>query len=250
MRRHQREYPAVAVVLAGAIAGSAVLLSAQSTQQFRAGVEIVEVTATVTDERGRLVTNLTRDDFTILEEGRPQPISVFATVDVPVPDPRPAPPARPAGAARAEAVATNEVQPDGRVFALVLDDQLTQPLRTMSVRRLAREFVEQYAGPSDLIGVFSTGGRGVLTQEFTTDRARVRRAIDAFQGNRIRQGPETDPERVYSIETAMDAVASLGAHLENVRGRRIAAVYISEGVDYDIYGAMKPSPLGGGSARR
>jgi VWFA-related protein len=235
-------------VLAGVIAGSVVLFgTSQSPQQFRTGVEIVEVTATVTDERGRLVTNLTRDDFTILEDGQPQQIAVFSRVDVLLPAPGSAP-ASPGRSLRVAEVATNDVRPDGRVFALILDDQLTQPFRTLSVRRLAREFVERHVGLSDLVGVFSTGGRGVLTQEFTTDHARVLRAIEAFQGNRIRRGPETDPERVYGIETAMDAVAGLGAHLQGVRGRRVAALYVSEGIDYNIYEAMKASPLAGGGA--
>jgi VWFA-related protein len=242
-----RAFAALSSALLGAIAGSVDVWGAQPSQQFRAGVKVVEVTGTVTDERGRLVTDLTRDDFTILEEGRTQQISVFGKVDVAVPDPRKAP-RQTSASTRVVQIGTNDVRPDGRVFAVILDDQLTQPLRTLSVRRLAREFVQQYAGPADLIGVFSTGGRGVLTQEFTTDHTRVLAAIEAFQGNRIRAGPETDPERVYSIETAMDAIASLGGHLQEVRGRRVAAVYFTEGVDYNIYDAMKPSALVGGNA--
>jgi VWFA-related protein len=148
-------------------------------------------------------------------------------------------------AVRAADVSANDIAPDGRVFALILDDQLTQPFRTLSVRRLAREFVEQHVGPSDLVAVFSTGGRGALTQEFTTDHARVLAAIDRFQGNRIRRGPETDPERVFGIETAMDAIAALADHLKGIRGRRVAAVYISEGIDYNIYQAMRPSAIPG-----
>ena len=230
-------------ILAAASASVTVRAAPQAPQQFRAAVDVVEVTVTVTDEDGRPVSNLTREDFTILEEGRPQAISVFGHLDVALP-----PPAVAAGRPRPVwpvSVTTNDVAPEGRVFALILDDQLTQPFRTLSVRRLAREFVEQYVGPADLIGVFSTGGRGVLTQEFTTDRARVIETIDRFQGNRIRAGPELDAERVYSIETAMDAVAALATHLQGVRGRRVAALLFSEGIDYDVYQAMTPSPLGG-----
>jgi hypothetical protein len=52
---------------------------------------------------------------------------------------------------------------------------------------------------------------------------------------------------VYTIETAMDAVAGLADHLRGVRGRRIAALFVSEGIDYNVYQAMKPSPLAGGT---
>lgn len=48
---------------------------------FRAGTELVSVAATVTDRRGGFLTDLTRDDFEILEDGRPQAIEVFARGD-------------------------------------------------------------------------------------------------------------------------------------------------------------------------
>jgi VWFA-related protein len=44
-------------------------------------VSVVNVDVTVTDRRGQPVTGLTRDDFEILEEGKPQPISNFYAVD-------------------------------------------------------------------------------------------------------------------------------------------------------------------------
>jgi VWFA-related protein len=225
-----------------AMLGSRVSLSAapQAPQQFRSGVEVVEVTVTVTDERGRPVTGLTRGDFTILEEGRPQSITVFGTVDLPAP--LLVPPDRRAATPGPVVITTNDVAPDGRVFALVLDDQLTQPFRTMAVRRLARQFVERHVGPQDLVGVFSTGGRGRLTQEFTTDKTRVVQTIDRFQGNRIRSG-ETDPERVYDVQTSMDTIGELANHLRGIRGRRIAVLWISEGIDYNVFEAMAPSPL-------
>lgn len=44
-------------------------------------VSVVNVDVTVTDRRGQPVTGLTRDDFEILEDGKPQPISNFYAVD-------------------------------------------------------------------------------------------------------------------------------------------------------------------------
>ena len=52
--------------------------------RFRAGVDLVKVTATVRDAEGRLVGDLTRDDFEILEDGRPQRIAQFDRGRVPV----------------------------------------------------------------------------------------------------------------------------------------------------------------------
>jgi VWFA-related protein len=231
---------ALACVLGIALAsGAGPLATSQAGQQFHVSVDVVEVTVTVTDDVGRPVRNLTRGDFEILDEGQPQSIAVFSQVELSLPS------SRRGGSIVPLTVGSNAFASDGRVFALVLDDQLTQPFRTLSVRKLAREFVEGHVGASDLVGVFSTGGRGALTQEFTTDHARVLAAIDRFQGNRIRRGPETDAERVYGIETAMETIAALAGHLQGIRGRRVAAVFISEGIDYNIYQAMRPSTIPG-----
>ena len=51
---------------------------------FRTGVELISVTATVTDEHGRFVPNLKADDFIVYEDGKPQPIQQFDSERVPV----------------------------------------------------------------------------------------------------------------------------------------------------------------------
>ena len=48
-----------------------------AAQRFRATVDTVQVGVTVTDATGRLITGLSRDDFEVLEDGTPQPITVF-----------------------------------------------------------------------------------------------------------------------------------------------------------------------------
>lgn len=52
--------------------------------QFSSGVNLVEVYAAVTDEAGNPVRGLTRGDFTVLEDGRPQTLSAFAEGDFPL----------------------------------------------------------------------------------------------------------------------------------------------------------------------
>ncbi len=52
--------------------------------QFRARADLVEVYATVSDDKGRFVTDLTRDEFVVLEDGVPQEVSAFAAGDQPV----------------------------------------------------------------------------------------------------------------------------------------------------------------------
>ena len=50
-------------------------------QQFRSGVDLVSFVVVATDKNG-LVTTLTKDDFALLEDGKPQTIQFFAQGDV------------------------------------------------------------------------------------------------------------------------------------------------------------------------
>jgi len=51
---------------------------------FKSGVELINVTATVSDGTGRFVPGLTRDDFTVFEDEKPQDIQYFNAERVPV----------------------------------------------------------------------------------------------------------------------------------------------------------------------
>jgi VWFA-related protein len=72
-------WAALVVLLAAAI-GPSPRLGAQ----FAAGVQLVEVYATVTRADGSAMTGLTASDFEVLEDGVAQPISVFAAGEFPV----------------------------------------------------------------------------------------------------------------------------------------------------------------------
>ena len=52
---------------------------------FQVEVDFVDIDAVVTDERGNFVGDLTKDDFELLDDGKPQEISAFSLVDIPVP---------------------------------------------------------------------------------------------------------------------------------------------------------------------
>ncbi len=221
---------------------------------FKVEVNYIEVDAIVTDATGRLVRDLTKDDFVVLEDGVPQPISVFALVDLPI--------------ERAERplfreapvepdVQTNARPFDGRIFVLVLDDLHTHPLRSALVKRAAREFVERYVGANDLVAVVHASGRGGASQEFTTNRRLVLQAIDRFMGSKttsvtlakieefrnrygtpLQEERLNDPlevERGYFARSMLDTLTAVAEYLGGVRGRRKAVVFFSEGIDYDIH---------------
>lgn len=78
--------------LAALVAAAGMLALAQQPQQpqngeaftFKTGVELINVTATVTDQSGRFVSGLTKDDFRVYDDNEPQPIAQFSAERVPV----------------------------------------------------------------------------------------------------------------------------------------------------------------------
>src|SRR5687768_18361136 len=54
---------------------------------FQVEVNYVDVDAIVTDDRGNFVSGLTRDDFELFEDGKPQKVDTFSYVELPVEPP-------------------------------------------------------------------------------------------------------------------------------------------------------------------
>ena len=51
---------------------------------FQTEVTYVDVDASVTDEQGQFVANLTKEDFQVFEDGKPQKIDTFSLVEIPL----------------------------------------------------------------------------------------------------------------------------------------------------------------------
>jgi VWFA-related protein len=70
--------PARAILASSLLLGAGAATRAQQPPVFRSGVDVVNVTVAVHDERGRLVTDLALPDFQLYQDGRKQDIRVFA----------------------------------------------------------------------------------------------------------------------------------------------------------------------------
>ena len=220
---------------------------------FKVEVNYVEVDAVVVDRQGNFVRDLKREDFQVLEDGKPEKIATYSFVDIPVEKAE-----KPMFVKQAiePDVRTNAGGLDGRIYLLVLDDLHTGPLRSERVRAAARRFVQQQMGSNDLAAVVCTSGRTDAAQEFTNNRQLLLDAIGKFMGRKLRSATlekmdqynltrgmpggatATDPaeaERAYNARNAFDDIRQLCDFLSSVHGRRKALIYVSEGVDYDIY---------------
>lgn len=212
-----------------ALALTAQAASQQPTVTFKVEVNYVEIDAVVTDAQGNFVSGLTKDDFQISEEGKPQAISAFSRVDIPIE--RADPPLFRANAIEPD-VASNLAEFNGRVFLIVLDDLWTAPSRSRLVKAAATQFVRRFVGANDLVAVVTTGGGARNAQEFTSSHPRLIAAIDRFFGRK--QNDEVDLERTMHARNTYSALRGLAEYVGGIRGRRKAIVWFGEGIDYDI----------------
>src|SRR5437667_11173726 len=60
---------------------------------LRVTVNLVQVDAVITDSKGKQVTNLTADDFEVLQDGKRQKITKFSYISTAAPTPAPIAPA-------------------------------------------------------------------------------------------------------------------------------------------------------------
>jgi VWFA-related protein len=253
----------------------------------RITTNLVQVDAVVTDKDGKVVTDLSADDFEMLEEGRVQPITNFSFVPL-QPDAVNTSAASAASSAPSPAAKKGSVPPPSvpvrlrpeqvrRAVALVVDDLAISQPSVERVRDALKKFVDEQVQPGDLVAIFRTrGGSGAL-QQFTTDKAQLRRVIQhlrwsppvrglpsAFDAARMdytmkphgegqssfedarsreaREGIEAD-EQDRLVSDAIGVVRHLVLSLEKMPGRK-SVVLFSDGVRVRTNDGRK-SPLRG-----
>src|SRR5262249_41072027 len=152
---------------------------------LRVTVNLVQVDAVVTDSKGKPVTDLTADDFEILQDGKRQKITKFSYISTALPTPTtvaPKPPGPPPPPVR---LRPSQVR---RTIALVVDDLGLSFESTAQIRSALKKFVDQQMQPGDLVAIIRTGaGMGAL-QQFTSDKRQLYAAIERVKHNMMGRG--------------------------------------------------------------
>jgi Ca-activated chloride channel homolog len=127
-------------------------LIGQDDVRFRSGVELVNVTATVTDRSGRFVSGLRQSDFTVYEDDRLVDVAYFSAERVPV------------------------------SLGIVLDTSASMAGDKIAHARGAIErFLDRLLNPEDEVFLSSFSNNVVLVQEWTTSRTAVSAALRRVQ---------------------------------------------------------------------
>jgi VWFA-related protein len=237
---------------------------------FKVQVDYVEVDVIVTDQEGRFVRDLRQEDFEVFEDGRPQTVTGFGLVEIPVEQG-----VKPlyASAPIEPDVETNERPFDGRVYVMVIDSNHTNFARSGRVKIAAKQFIERNLGANDLMAVVHTSGPSDANQEFTNNKRLLMAAVDRVIGQKLpsatvnrteeffRQqagGAPTDTildpddmERAFRAKSTLETLRAVADWFGGIRGRRKTILFVSEGIDYDtrdVFNSSQRVPSGGSAA--
>jgi VWFA-related protein len=153
-------------------------------------VNLVQVDAVVMDSKDKPVTDLRKEDFVILQDGKPQVITNFSFINTREGVVRTAP-TKPEPAAKSAklpppppAIATRPKQVR-RTVALVVDDLGLSFESIVRVRQSLKRYVDREMQPGDVVGIVKTGaGMGSL-QQFTSNKQLLYAAIDHVKYNSL-----------------------------------------------------------------
>ena len=192
-------------------------------QVVRIGVTLVQLDAVVTDKTGKQVTDLTRDDFRLLVDGKPQRITNFSYIS----NVAATPASTGRDSAHADKLAPLVPSPGlhqeqvKRTIALVVDD-LNMSFESMAhTRESLKKFITEQIQPGDLAAIIVTGGGSGALQQFTTDKRVLLAAAEHLRWNLFGNGLLT-PEALTPIRSSSAATSlpsSPGLQTGNAIGR-------------------------------
>jgi VWFA-related protein len=122
--------------------------------RFKTGVELINVTATVTDSNGRFVSGLRKEDFRLWEDGQEQQITHFNAERVPV------------------------------SLGLVVDtSQSMDGEKWMAARRALNRFLFDLLDPEDEVFLYRFDNQPELVEGWTTDKDSIARGLSRIRPN-------------------------------------------------------------------
>lgn len=222
---------------------------------FRTETTLVVTDVTVRDRSGKEISGLKKEDFVVLEDGKPQAIAVFEYQRIASAEPA-APAAAtpvtvPVQAGKQQIIST--AQPgriryqDRRLLVMFFDFSAMPPADQHRANKAALEFIDTRMGPSDLVSIMTFGAALKVEQDFTDDRERLKAVVNGFiigqsselatQSEDAETGEETNAafegddtefnifntdRKLYALESAARMLAALP--------ERKALVYFSSGV--------------------
>ena len=214
----------------------------QESPVFRVQVDAVTTDVIVRDSNGQFISDLSKEDFEVYEDGVKQEIAsmmmshggrVTNVLEAP-------PPAAPEGVILPPVRRVNDTS--GRIFLFFVDDLHLQFQASGRVRDLFKRVGKTLLHDGDLFGIVSSGPSS-LSIDMTYDRKRLDDAIKRITGDGLKpsdiingaSGPQGPSELRHRAHVSFSTMNEALKNLERVHNRRKALVWVSEGYDFNPF---------------
>ena len=236
-----------ALLCAAGIPGHAQQAASDQRPVFRAGINFVRVDVIVTDKNGNAVTDLTSNDFEVIEQKTPQKVETFKLVslDGGLISSTNGPPRQIRSDDDEETEASRD---DVRLFAMFLDDYHVRRESSLTARSQLARFIETQLGPTDMIGLMYPL-QPTASVRMTRNHEAVSTALRQFIGRKYDYTPKNATEERYAYypaevvekirnQVSMSALKALILRMGALKEGRKALILVSEG-----YNAMLPPQM-------
>jgi VWFA-related protein len=222
---------------------------------FHTTTELVLVNVTVRDKNGNPVRDLKREDFTILEDNKPQQVISFDLENTDAVLSTAATEAPLLGKAQSQTATTAQdavaVRPlkDRRLIILFFDLSSMQPDEVDRATTAAQNYVDKQMVAADLVSVVSLGDTLSVNQDFTSDPALLKKALQGFNlgaGGGFEEGSTGTTEgtaetggsfavddteyNIFNTDRRLQALRSIADKLAHIEEKK-SLIYFSSGMD-------------------
>jgi len=182
---------------------------------FRISVDRIQVSAVVTDSKGRQVTDLRMGDFTLSDAGKPQQLTNCEYVPLVAPESGAPAVSRPPSSGVGPRLKGSESGPEQvrRSIVFLVDDESFSTDAILAVRKAVSTAIERNLQPGDLAAVIRTSSGNGSLEQFTADKGLLLEAV-----GKIRWRPESrgNPGMLMRAEgTIGDKSSGRGQRMSN-----------------------------------
>jgi len=224
--------------------------------KIRVTTNLVLIDVRVTDHNGKPIRGLKPEQFTLLEDDKPQKISTFQYFDVAVIETAGTTEQKPVIVPLAGMAPTEKVQEqirNRRLIVLFYDLTSMQPDELLRATKSGEQYVKEQMSPADLVALVTFGNQLRVLVNFTNNRDTLMRAIHSITAGKESQlsdlasaAPATGEEvvaedtgaaftadetefNVFNTDRKLSAVESLAELLRQIPGKK-SVIHFTSGI--------------------
>lgn len=189
-----------------------------TNEVIRTESKLVLVDTVVTDKKGHYVTDLTQGDFKVFEDNKEQTVTSFSSESDPA----------------------RQTAGQKHYMILFFDTTTMETGDQAQARNTAAKFVENNAGPDQLMAIVNFTGSLVIQQNFTSNTKLLQAAVSGTKTPNIDSTGQSSPpmqvamngqptlsnaEADFGVRTMLLAIRSLAKNLRGVPGRKMLILF-------------------------